>query len=283
MRESLWKTVGIERVAALPEKEALERLDCDTVREEYIPPGRADSGRGLQCARMSSSPPDTGDYLSDVFFSDLPLPHAVRAGIAACGFVRATPVQAKTLPLLLAGKDVAAQAQTGTGKTAAYLVSILTRLVEVPSPREPEAGGAARAHRRPDAGARRPDRARRAPPLAVRQAPHRDRLRRPRLRQAAEPPPRRLRHPDRHARPPPRLRGAGGDVVRLGRVSRHRRVRPALRPRLHPRPAAHPPPLPAPAAPPLDDVLGDALLARHGARLGAHERRRADRDRSRRR
>lgn len=83
---------------------------------------------------MSSSPPGTGDYLSDVFFSDLPLPHAVRAGIAACGFVRATPVQAKTLPLLLAGKDVAAQAQTGTGKTAAYLITILTRLVEVPSP-----------------------------------------------------------------------------------------------------------------------------------------------------
>jgi ATP-dependent RNA helicase RhlB len=83
---------------------------------------------------MSSSPPDTGDYLSDVFFSDLPLPHAVRAGIAACGFVRATPVQAKTLPLLLAGRDVAAQAQTGTGKTAAYLVAILTRLLEAPSP-----------------------------------------------------------------------------------------------------------------------------------------------------
>ncbi|HPA50099.1 MAG TPA: DEAD/DEAH box helicase [Thermoanaerobaculia bacterium] len=82
---------------------------------------------------MSSSPPGTGDYLSDVFFTDLPLPHAVRAGIAACGFVRATPVQASTLPLLLAGKDVAAQAQTGTGKTAAYLVSILTRLVEAPS------------------------------------------------------------------------------------------------------------------------------------------------------
>ncbi|MBK9375276.1 MAG: DEAD/DEAH box helicase [Holophagales bacterium] len=83
---------------------------------------------------MSSSPPGTGDYLSDVFFSDLPLPHAVRAGIAACGFVRATPVQAATLPLLLAGRDVAAQAQTGTGKTAAYLVSILTRLLEAPSP-----------------------------------------------------------------------------------------------------------------------------------------------------
>ena len=69
------------------------------------------------------------DHLSDVYFTDLKLPHAVSAGIAGCGFVRATPIQAATLPLLLAGQDVAAQAQTGTGKTAAYLVAIFTRFV----------------------------------------------------------------------------------------------------------------------------------------------------------
>jgi ATP-dependent RNA helicase RhlB len=69
------------------------------------------------------------DHLSDVYFADLKLPHAVSAGIAGCGFVRATPIQAATLPLLLAGQDVAAQAQTGTGKTAAYLVAIFTRFV----------------------------------------------------------------------------------------------------------------------------------------------------------
>jgi ATP-dependent RNA helicase RhlB len=68
------------------------------------------------------------DHLSDVYFSDLPLPHPVRAGIAGCGFVRATPVQAAALPLLLAGKDVTAQAQTGTGKTAAFLIAIYARL-----------------------------------------------------------------------------------------------------------------------------------------------------------
>jgi ATP-dependent RNA helicase RhlB len=73
-------------------------------------------------------PPRGEDHLSELYFSDLDLPHPVRAGIAACGFVRATPVQAAALPLLLAGRDVAAQAQTGTGKTAAYLISILTRL-----------------------------------------------------------------------------------------------------------------------------------------------------------
>ncbi len=75
-----------------------------------------------------------GDHLSDLYFSDLPLPHSVRAGIAACGFVRATPVQAATLPLLLSGRDVAAQAQTGTGKTAAFLISIFSRLASDPRP-----------------------------------------------------------------------------------------------------------------------------------------------------
>jgi ATP-dependent RNA helicase RhlB len=93
---------------------------------------------------MTSSPADLPDHLSDLFFSDLDLPHAVRAGIAACGFVRATPVQAATLPLLLDGKDVAAQAQTGTGKTAAYLISILTRLTS-PSPWTDRPSGAPRA------------------------------------------------------------------------------------------------------------------------------------------
>ncbi len=78
------------------------------------------------------------DHLSDLFFADLPLPVPVRAGIAACGFTRATPIQAATLPLLLAGHDVAAQAQTGTGKTAAYLISIFTRMLQPPPrPRPP--------------------------------------------------------------------------------------------------------------------------------------------------
>ncbi len=83
---------------------------------------------------MAVSPGKFGDHLSDVYFADLKLPHAVSAGIAACGFVRATPVQATTLPLLLAGKDVAAQAQTGTGKTAAFLIAIFARLARTKRP-----------------------------------------------------------------------------------------------------------------------------------------------------
>src|SRR3974390_1168015 len=75
------------------------------------------------------------DHLSDVYFADLGLPHAVSAGIAACGFVRATPVQAATLPLLLAGKDVPAQAHTGTGKQAAFLLAGFTHMAKTKRPR----------------------------------------------------------------------------------------------------------------------------------------------------
>jgi ATP-dependent RNA helicase RhlB len=53
----------------------------------------------------------------------------VQTGIAEAGFTECTPVQARVLPLSLQGKDVAAQSQTGTGKTAAFLVTIFTQLL----------------------------------------------------------------------------------------------------------------------------------------------------------
>ncbi|MBF0162788.1 MAG: DEAD/DEAH box helicase [Magnetococcales bacterium] len=62
-------------------------------------------------------------------FSDLAIPEAVMRGIQACGFTECTPIQALTLPLTLAGRDVAGQAQTGTGKTAAFLVAAMSRVL----------------------------------------------------------------------------------------------------------------------------------------------------------
>ncbi len=55
-------------------------------------------------------------------------------GIRQVGFSRCTEIQEKTLPVTLAGKDVAGQAQTGTGKTAAFLIGIFTRLLSLPPP-----------------------------------------------------------------------------------------------------------------------------------------------------
>ncbi|GEM_PF-3012827 len=66
------------------------------------------------------------------FFGELDLPGELTSAIADLGFTDATPVQHDVLPHSLAGEDVIAQAQTGTGKTAAFLISILTYHLENP-------------------------------------------------------------------------------------------------------------------------------------------------------
>src|SRR5216117_1007210 len=62
-------------------------------------------------------------------FMTLDLPEPVMQGIREAGFVTATPIQEAALPLALRGKDVAGQSQTGTGKTAAFLISAFTRMI----------------------------------------------------------------------------------------------------------------------------------------------------------
>lgn len=69
------------------------------------------------------------DVVTEVLFSDLDLDERLQRGVTDAGFVACTPIQARSLPLLLAGQDVAGQAQTGTGKTAAYLLATMNRLL----------------------------------------------------------------------------------------------------------------------------------------------------------
>ena len=67
-------------------------------------------------------------------FNSLDLPEPVLRGVREAGFVTATPIQEGALPLALKGKDVAGQSQTGTGKTAAFLIAAFTRLLRTPTP-----------------------------------------------------------------------------------------------------------------------------------------------------
>ncbi len=67
-------------------------------------------------------------------FTALDLPAPVLEAIREAGFVTTTPIQEAALPLALKGKDVAGQSQTGTGKTAAFLISAFTRLLREPAP-----------------------------------------------------------------------------------------------------------------------------------------------------
>ncbi|HEY4559993.1 MAG TPA: ATP-dependent RNA helicase RhlB, partial [Lysobacter sp.] len=78
--------------------------------------------------------------LTDVTFDSFNLHPTLLAGLESAGFTRCTPIQALTLPLALAGRDVAGQAQTGTGKTLAFLVAVVNRLLTRPAlaDRKPE-------------------------------------------------------------------------------------------------------------------------------------------------
>ncbi|MEP7244562.1 MAG: DEAD/DEAH box helicase [Gammaproteobacteria bacterium] len=67
-------------------------------------------------------------------FDSLGLEPSVAQGIHDAGFKMCTPIQAQTLPMALAGRDVAGQAQTGTGKTAAFLIALYQQLLKHPAP-----------------------------------------------------------------------------------------------------------------------------------------------------
>src|SRR6059036_3985505 len=77
-------------------------------------------------------------------FASLDLPEPVMQGIREAGFVTATPIQEAALPLALRGKDVVGQSQTGTGKTAAFLIAAFTKLLRNPAPPAPPGAGAPR-------------------------------------------------------------------------------------------------------------------------------------------
>ncbi len=61
-------------------------------------------------------------------FNELPLPPGIQATLQQLGYLNMTPIQAASLPLALAGHDLIAQAKTGSGKTAAFALALLTRL-----------------------------------------------------------------------------------------------------------------------------------------------------------
>ncbi len=74
-------------------------------------------------------------HLTEQRFIDFPIHDSVLAALDSKGFEFCTPIQAKTLPYTLAGQDIAGQAQTGTGKTLAFLVATFHHLLnhEIPT------------------------------------------------------------------------------------------------------------------------------------------------------
>jgi ATP-dependent RNA helicase RhlB len=86
---------------------------------------------------MTESNP-TETLFTDQTFDGIDLPEPIRRAVDDLGFTHLTRVQAEVLPISLAGRDVVAQAQTGSGKTAAYLLTVFTHFLRVSRSSPPE-------------------------------------------------------------------------------------------------------------------------------------------------
>lgn len=96
------------------------------------PPGEAETLGAPPPAPAPVAPLDIS-HLSSVTFTSLKLPESLQRGIQAAGYSNCTPIQALSLPETLAGHDIIGQAQTGTGKTAAFLIALYHRLLTQPA------------------------------------------------------------------------------------------------------------------------------------------------------
>ena len=97
--------------------EADEDMDAEDAEDE--------ASRERKAAFFAEEQPESGMAAS---FTSLKLNRALLRALASMGFQKPTPIQARTIPLALAGKDIVAGAVTGSGKTAAFLIPILERL-----------------------------------------------------------------------------------------------------------------------------------------------------------
>ena len=166
-------------------------------------------------------------------FQDFGLADPISRALKEENYLTPTPIQAQTIPLALAGRDVVGIAQTGTGKTAAFALPILHRILENRIKPQPKACRVLVLS--PDPRTVRTD-PRQLQRLWPPHAPHLgagDRRR-------ADGPPGPLDHagrrsPGRHARPPARPRAKQRPEARPGRVPRARRGRPHAGHGLHQR------------------------------------------------
>ena len=98
------------------------------VTVETTPPAEADEP-AIPVEAGEQMPEEDGHFLGDPFF-ELGLAPSIVDDIAAQGLTEPTPIQQEAIPAILAGHDLIGLAQTGTGKTAAYLLPLLNKLLD---------------------------------------------------------------------------------------------------------------------------------------------------------
>ncbi len=73
------------------------------------------------------------EYIPRNQFADFPISDALKANIVSRGYTKPTPIQDQAIPLLLQGRDVVGIANTGTGKTAAFLIPLIDKVLKQPN------------------------------------------------------------------------------------------------------------------------------------------------------
>ncbi len=96
---------------------------------------KRDEGRGTDTKKWRLADFDVEPVAGKYRFHDIGLPDVLMHGIDEAGFTYCTPVQAESLPHLLKGEDLVANAHTGTGKTAVFLIAVITALLQKKGPK----------------------------------------------------------------------------------------------------------------------------------------------------
>lgn len=135
----MWEQCGSNVLAFLIESSLRWLLynPCHAVFEPS--PGALTTTCSSLLLRHRTLPPEIGyalpmksNYLTSVSFSELPLHSVLTDALQSAGFTYCTEIQELSLPLMLQGRDITAQSQTGTGKTAAFLLGMYQRLLDNP-------------------------------------------------------------------------------------------------------------------------------------------------------
>ena len=126
---------------AEPDADTVEKEDA-TLEVAAAPATDEDASEAAVAKDGAEDGADAEDASEDdrVPFAEFGLPPELMRAIADLGFSHCTPIQAETLPHSLSNYDVTGQAQTGTGKTAAFLISIISHQLEEPLPERPDNG-----------------------------------------------------------------------------------------------------------------------------------------------
>lgn len=122
-----------EEVAHVPHPMDLEPADTDDEAEsDGEDAAEAKKAAAFFASEDSVSMKKKKGTKSSGSFQSMSLSRPIQKGLAAVGFTEPTPIQAKTIPIAMQGKDVVGGAETGSGKTAAFLIPILERLLYRP-------------------------------------------------------------------------------------------------------------------------------------------------------